>query len=327
MSKLYFISGSVILFFFVSCNTLTQGVIVSKENELDVTLQSINQVLNFLEDYIDELNLDAFFGITLALSQIEQSLPNVPWMYESAFNSFRIRCQNLINLFKENSMGGSGEYNFLFKNTLLEPKLWYKSVSFKSGLLKDFGLHSNWTVDDVMKNKSSSYHGLSSDQCLAEILENDCEIGSECSVLMLENRNDTLYVITHRLLFMQLFRGIRCGLKESISIYIEKFCSLIWRDAKTLEYLNFPNTDLFLEQLLLCGMEGYGEFLIERWRSKPIIWQTENGCYKDSLELKNQKYRRTANVIEFGCIDHTTGLGLATLSLNARYLTYTMKNL
>lgn len=54
--------------------------------------------------------------------------------------------------------------------------------------------------------------------------------------------------------------------------------------------------------------------------------QEPEGCYKatenleDSFEnISNVRKKRTANIIEFGCIDHTTGLGASTLSAFLNY--------
>ena len=66
-------------------------------------------------------------------------------------------------------------------------------------------------------------------------------------------------------------------------------------------------------------MEGFGEFLTPRWRHLVVEWQEVQGCYKRD-DLTEEINKRNTNTVEFGCADHTTGLGFAALALNLRYL-------
>lgn len=75
----------------------------------------------------------------------------------------------------------------------------------------------------------------------------------------------------------------------------------------------------------MCGSEGYTEFLNEMWSRKIMQWQTIEGCYQMQSENRsnNSVKERSANIIAFGCTDHTTGLGVAALALNLRYVKQT----
>lgn len=68
--------------------------------------------------------------------------------------------------------------------------------------------------------------------------------------------------------------------------------------------------------VLLCGMGGIEEFLNKKWFYKILQWQKPHGCYQ-SIAKHNSK--RTSNIIDFGCSDHSTGLGAATVALYLRY--------
>lgn len=46
---------------------------------------------------------------------------------------------------------------------------------------------------------------------------------------------------------MQILRQTRCIVSETAS-YIHAFCSLILKESRTNEYLNYPQHDIFLEQ-------------------------------------------------------------------------------
>lgn len=63
-------------------------------------------------------------------------------------------------------------------------------------------------------------------------------------------------------------------------------------------------------------MEGIEEFLKEKWLIKILEWQNPHGCYESIAKVKS---KRTSNIIDFGCSDHSTGLGAAAISLYLRY--------
>ncbi|KAJ8949340.1 hypothetical protein NQ314_008260 [Rhamnusium bicolor] len=69
--------------------------------------------------------------------------------------------------------------------------------------------------------------------------------------------------------------------------------------------------------VVLCGMEGYAEFLDGKWLEKIMEWQNLYGCYES---LPQNITKRTSFVIDFGCSDHSTGLGAAALALHLRFL-------
>lgn len=64
-------------------------------------------------------------------------------------------------------------------------------------------------------------------------------------------------------------------------------------------------------------MEGFEEFLTDKFRGLILEWKSPYGCYYP--DYKNIA-KRTANRIDFGCTDHATGLGAAVLALNLRYV-------
>lgn len=66
-------------------------------------------------------------------------------------------------------------------------------------------------------------------------------------------------------------------------------------------------------------MEGYGEFLKLSWMESILNSQAPEGCYGDGSSNKGRA-KREANSIEYGCVDHTTGLGASTLSAYLRFL-------
>jgi hypothetical protein len=76
----------------------------------------------------------------------------------------------------------------------------------------------------------------------------------------------------------------------------------------------------FVPSGLLCGYEGYADFLKLDWLGKILKVQHDSGCFPVHVKART---RRETNEWKDGCADHTTGLGAAILSL---YLNYVVKN-
>lgn len=68
-------------------------------------------------------------------------------------------------------------------------------------------------------------------------------------------------------------------------------------------------------------MEGFAEFMKKNWAFEILNMQEDEGCYKATDKLEEARKKRTANIIEFGCTDHTTGLAASALSAFLNYYT------
>lgn len=74
--------------------------------------------------------------------------------------------------------------------------------------------------------------------------------------------------------------------------------------------------------VVLCGMEGFTEFLQKPARASMIQWQHSVGCYGSTVQQKpaREPTKRSSVLMTYGCDSHMTGLGAAALALNLRYL-------
>ncbi|XP_074034679.1 UPF0764 protein C16orf89 homolog isoform X2 [Leptinotarsa decemlineata] len=251
-----------------------------------------------------------------------------------SLDDLRFRLRRTIDFFEEKytQFGFDGAFGLTLaevQNSLLNPKRWSDTLKnvFTEGNIEILGIYKNWTVQKILQQKKAVYKGVKSDRCLVEILNMSafngyCYISNICSEMMLDVfRIDTGYLLTHRLLYLQIQRLQGCKIPDeyrstSFNDYTEKFCSYIYKEAKTNEYLGYPYHDIFMEQVVLCGMEGYSEFISEEWISEVIRWQNPHGCYES---IAKNKSKRTSTLIDYGCSDHSTGLGAAALALYYRY--------
>lgn len=213
----------------------------------------------------------------------------------------------------------------------MDPKFWRKSSNFSSGVLRNLG-HYNWTSDYILKNKKAEYNGVPTDFCMYELLSKTlgnrlkkCKPSTFCDEMMFGRRIDHGYLLTHRLLYLQIAAQLGCY-KSFFKKTRADYCTYILKEAKTNSILGFPQRDIFLEQVALCGMEGFEEFFDAEWMDEVLSWQTKEGCHKRGPELTNETFRedRSANYIAFGCTDHTTGLASAVLAIYLKYIFKTM---
>ncbi|XP_058810643.1 UPF0764 protein C16orf89 homolog [Phymastichus coffea] len=113
---------------------------------------------------------------------------------------------------------------------------------------------------------------------------------------------------------------------QNFTYFTLKFCSLMLQNLVNFEAMDFPyiSKDLASEQILLCGMEGYADFLSNHYENLIMNWQHPSGCYSGlrysphfQQSFKMRK-RRSGNFTDFGCVNHATGLGAAVLALFIR---------
>ncbi|KAF2904625.1 hypothetical protein ILUMI_01563 [Ignelater luminosus] len=142
------------------------------------------------------------------------------------------------------------------------------------------------------------------------------------------NHYVSAYGITHRLLFIQVAEALQCKWDKGwIDQKVKTYCSYIYWEALFNSKCEFLKEfdDLFLEQVFLCGYEGFMEFMTRRWMEHVLSIQTNDGCFGIFLKrgfrkIELRRKKREANLMKFGCLDHTTGLGAAVLSLFLRFL-------
>lgn len=116
----------------------------------------------------------------------------------------------------------------------------------------------------------------------------------------------------------RLYRRISCD--KNLQIYEDYYCANIYADARY-NLQNNINQDLFLEQLLLCSMIGYEEFLRYDWFDHVLSWQDpQYGCFSDASE-RRPIYRRHLLIeqeMNNGCLSHKGGLAGGLLATYTR---------
>jgi hypothetical protein len=135
------------------------------------------------------------------------------------------------------------------------------------------------------------------------------------------------YRLTHQLLWFLIAKKIGCinaNVSNKKVIHFEDyFCANIYEDAKYNLHNNI-NQDLFLEQLLLCSIAGYEEFLRFDWFHTILTWQhPDYACFSDASETIRFHHKTKRNLLfeqemNNGCLAHKSGLAAGLLATYSR---------
>ncbi|CAG4979948.1 unnamed protein product [Colias eurytheme] len=115
--------------------------------------------------------------------------------------------------------------------------------------------------------------------------EGTCELTTECQAQLMQG-SALAFQQTSRVRAMTLARIFDCMEGVDISANIYKLCIQIYKETKSLEAWDHPpgSRTLFMQQILFCASEGYGEFIKPRWMNKIMSWQEPKGCYSDDRQ-------------------------------------------
>jgi len=135
------------------------------------------------------------------------------------------------------------------------------------------------------------------------------------------------YRLTHQLLWFLIAKNIGCINQETantkLDYFEDHFCANIYEDAK-LNLLHSINQDLFLEQLLVCSMIGYEDFLRLDWLNTILTWQhPDYDCFSDASETirfnhKTKRHLLLEQEMNNGCLSHKSGLAAGLLATYSR---------
>ncbi|XP_017772152.1 PREDICTED: UPF0764 protein C16orf89-like [Nicrophorus vespilloides] len=298
----------------------TAFFVQNRGDYLTKTIEKLNSGLDFIESHSNEFNFDGLLGVVLAEAQLNNAKTRIKGNEKllNILDNLSLRCARISNKIKPHLTDRSEKYQ-LFEKVLLRAEFWMGKIELKRNSLRDFGIYANWTRETVRENRRAEFDGIGTDFCLEELLRG-CRVGNVCEQMMFADRVDTGYLLSHRLFYLMIGLNAKCFRDgETAREVIINFCSLMLKEAKTNRALGFPKRDIFMEQVLFCGMRGFDEFLNAFVLDKLFAWQNDEGCYRsegywNSIEI------RTTNLISYNCTDHSTGLGVAALALHLVHL-------
>ncbi|XP_044584294.1 UPF0764 protein C16orf89 homolog isoform X1 [Cotesia glomerata] len=291
-------------------------------------LNALYQDVKFINQSVDQVNLDCIFGVALAeanliavLSSNNEFLSNDQW---DSLNEIVSLCRRSRNYFSEQLIAKNDSFLNQMK-ILLQPEIWIKPINWHFGILNspfksNFTLSEDQSASLIMKGTPQEPE---SDYCIAELSGDNCRISNICMDMLLRKDGSRGYPLTHRVLYVQTAKALQCteNYRANLTDLTENYCRDIFNDLIELEFNGFPSMsqDLIMEQIFLCGMEGFLEFANEHYGNLIIRWQNSHGCFSSfNSHTVRSRSKRETNPLDYGCDSHATGVAAAALSVLIR---------
>ncbi|GFN76825.1 upf0764 protein c16orf89 [Plakobranchus ocellatus] len=321
----------------------------------------------FVQDYAD-INVDGLFGIRLAQGSIESVL-------EECSNGQLVCPNDLVRALEKFTttikITGKKTEPYLEAE---DPDYFHNFYSVISeGYVLDYRPEILGTARSV-PDSDLKYDETLGDVCFNLLIGTGkvnerpapkCTITRECWDFM-SLPNLKAYFITHQLLYYIFIDKYGCV--EEARLFDsdnnpsvirhrerEKCRSILGevREEYNGGHVDMLRQDLFLEQVVLCGMLGFEDFFADEYITMILSWQYQPGCFsmtphliemnlgppryrtgvtklmamlrKESYDIQNspvgtgRKLMREV-LMEDNCLSHKTGLGIGTLGAFLRYL-------
>ncbi|XP_044252684.1 UPF0764 protein C16orf89 homolog isoform X2 [Tribolium madens] len=301
---------------------------ISPDHVIDKVLDKLGLTLDYISQQYEIINVDCLFGVVLAGAIIDDTVMQ-PGPYRAQLKQLK----NMTGeIFAKTAplMQEQPSWNYFARHVVV-PELWPKPIRYKFAEFRMAYARESRVKTLFSKRTYENYTEGFSDQCLSLIVNSTldikgkkCRLSPKCQLFVENLEKGAGYILTHKLLLLQVARVRQCKMSpKSLATAIKKVCAEIYTETISAEYFVGLEEifDLFLEQSLLCGYEGYADFLKFEWLEKILQVQHDSGCFP--VRVQNRRRKRETNEFEDGCADHTTGLGAAVLSL---YLNYLIKN-
>ncbi|XP_046844708.1 UPF0764 protein C16orf89 homolog [Xenia sp. Carnegie-2017] len=251
----------------------------------------------------------------------------------------------------------SPKYYAMFRAIVDKPWKFYRDFQFNK--------LPAWNVMKAYDDKNEWSDEEKSDKCMSEVIGTNlnntkCTVTKDC-MKMMTNKNFIDYGPTHQVLFLTLAIIFRCETKYSpvlkqLSGYdvhglIQNRCGRVMSEMLRLERLGIPvgSRDLYIEQVMVCGMHGFAEFLTFKRLYNVLSWQRKVGCFGklsnrnddvniqdpgtalyneeevDELGRDGQSYRSMRKllvdvIVDYRCSAHESGVAAGLLGLYTKWL-------
>ena len=343
---------TVLVRWFILHSSAARGSHQVKSDVLtDRAVKSLENVVDFYKNSFDKVNLDSIYGLRVAQGSLATLLKTLP-IDHSLFQKLTSLHDTMTNA-AEKALPYLKEYQpdyyYQFKPVVDKP--W--------SIFQDFKKMKNKTTRPSNPELSEHYFDEQiSDNCMTEMIgtnaysKHPCHVSFDCMKLM---TSDDLkgYGNTHQILYF-LFgyqTGCRtiiekkfpkfCGFLKKCNIlnvdkFLERKCGQILVEMNQLKENVVINgdTDLFMEQGLVCSILGYEDFLDRTILENILLWQDkEYGCFgrknshiKEYEDTRHVMRRITMRKILYerelddGCSSHETGVATGLLSIYLRWL-------
>ncbi|XP_022798729.1 UPF0764 protein C16orf89-like [Stylophora pistillata] len=262
-------------------------------------ISALERVLDFYEREYKSINLDGIFGLRVAEGALLSIIKDVQDGQLRVEDNVLNRVKDLYN--KASQIAGlalpylqrtAPEYFEKFRKQVADPWLNFKPFTNKKLMKKEY--------NSEIRRTAINFDESTSDQCMSGLTgtgsdgNQPCQISDKCWELISADGTQG-YALTHQALFFQLGEVQGCtpvllkrleqsNIKGGLEGIYNRICSNMYPEMlaieqkRTLEKNNY-HRDLFMEQAMVCGSMGYGDFLSAEWLKKILSWQRQDGCF------------------------------------------------
>ncbi|XP_067859213.1 UPF0764 protein C16orf89 homolog [Heptranchias perlo] len=317
----------------------TLSFVLANEQKLNDVISKLEKATFFFESTYDHINLDGVVGYRLLQAQLEDTLkrwsPSGP---ETA--SQRAKVDDLVRRLDITAIKA-------IKEIKANDPVYFNA--FEQILHTNFWtLTPGWTQTDTKlvypELRATECFGEDiSDKCITQLLGTWKDYGVPCLETGICRRLMTAlncpdYSLSHQLLYFIIAEHKRCSsivgaqhMESKASLFIQDykkiFCSNMMRRNLEIEDNDFPFylRDLFMENIMLCGLVGFSDFYKARWLETILMWQQTTGCFGKSDEsvyppkmikyvfTEHKRVKRREKQLKDGCSSHMTAVAVGSL--------------
>ncbi|XP_068193472.1 UPF0764 protein C16orf89 homolog [Antennarius striatus] len=321
---------------------LFAAVCGSRAEVIDDVLTSVSRGASFLEQQHEHINLDGVVGFVLLQAQLKEAVRTWPhsdpvsWAQRTTAVALVKRLDQSLEKAVAALQQIDPTYYREFE-PLLSPSFW---------LLPQGRSSTDPSLVYVSSPASECYDEQLSDKCLTLLLGTWKMNGTPCIVT--KPCRDTMtrfgcphYSLSHQLLYFMIgrmrgctnllkgdTRASRANMTESS--YERIFCSNMMKTNQDIvtDGLSKQMVDIFIENILICGLAGFPDFYKADWLQHLLRQQDEEvGCFGrdesfisqmigDELLEQLQPHRRVKRrekVLPDGCSSHMTAVAIGAL--------------
>uniref|UniRef100_A0A8C3YRY6 Chromosome 16 open reading frame 89 n=1 Tax=Catagonus wagneri TaxID=51154 RepID=A0A8C3YRY6_9CETA len=292
---------------------------------------ALERAMSFLEKRLPEINLDGVVGFRVLEVQLQGVQEK--WARDPRLRPLSLRVGELAEklaplLHRSISYLRLNDPEYLreFQPTI-EPGFWKLPRAWT---------HTNDSMVYTSFEPQDSFSEEHSDLCLVQLLgtgtdsSQPCRLSDFCRNLMTKP-GCSGYCLSHQMLFFLLagMRGCTKGLFHQSQRYMDLFCANMMdlnRRAEAIGYA-YPTRDVFMENIMFCGMGGFSDFYKLRWLEAILSWQKpQEGCFgppaAEDEELPKdihyqqhslRRVKRREKQFTDGCSYHNTAVAVAAL--------------
>ncbi|XP_026993910.1 UPF0764 protein C16orf89 homolog [Tachysurus fulvidraco] len=311
---------------------------------IDDILDTLSKGVDFFEQQSRDMNLDGVVGYVILQAQLQEATKSQTHSDSLNLSQRSIAMSLVKKLDKSLALAVTS-----LQET--DPK-YYKE--FEPVLSASF-----WSLprERISTDPSLSYTSPGSVECYDEQLGDKCmtlllgtwkDDGTPCIVT--KACRDTMtrfgcpdYSLSHQLLYFMIgtMKGCTRMLKGELRLsrvnitvqqYQKIFCSNMMKSNQEIGVKGFTGQiqDIFMENILLCGLAGFSDFYKAAWLQHILTWQDkELGCFgknedysqmfEEYLDTLHKRVKRREKTLKDGCSSHTTGVAMSALG---GYLNY-----